>query len=179
MKETVETLYNHPSIVYWTIFNEGWGQFDADSAYGILKGLDSSRIIDATSGWFRRTESDVDSRHIYFKALKPKALDGRPLVISEFGGYSLRVEGHLFGDGNYGYKQFSDSKELEDALIKLYSEEVLPLATWGASAFVYTQVSDVEDETNGFLTYDREVIKVDCERVKSAIFRSSGYIFEK
>ena len=179
MKETVETLYNHPSIVYWTIFNEGWGQFDADSAYDIMKELDSSRIIDATSGWFRRTKSDVDSRHIYFKALKPKGLDGRPLVISEFGGYSLRIDGHLFGDDNYGYKLFSTKEEFEDAIIKLYRDEVLPLARAGACAFVYTQVSDVEDETNGFLTYDREVVKVDVARVNTAISACSGDIFSK
>ena len=179
MEETVETLYNHPSIVYWTIFNEGWGQFDADGAYEIMKRLDSSRIIDSTSGWFRRTKSDVDSRHIYFKALKPKGLDSRPLVISEFGGYSLRVKDHLFGDDNYGYKLFSTMEELEDAVIKLYRDEVLPLARAGASAFVYTQVSDVEDETNGFLTYDREVVKVDAAKVHSVIAACAGDIFSK
>ncbi len=176
MYECVEILYNHPSVVYYTIFNEGWGQFSADEMYEKLTRVDHTRIIDATSGWFRRTKSDVDSRHIYFKPLKPRGLDDRPLVISEFGGYSYRVEGHLYGEGNYGYKQFKTREEFEDALIRLYENEVLPLAIAGAGAFVYTQVSDVEDETNGLVTYDREVIKVDAERVRQVIAKCSGNI---
>lgn len=171
---TAELLYNHPSIVYYTIFNEGWGQFSSDEMYGKLKAIDGSRIIDSTSGWFRRMRSDVDSRHIYFKALKPKRLDGRPLVISEFGGYSYRVEGHLFGKANYGYKLFDSAESFENAVIALYQNEVLPLVKGGASAFVYTQVSDVEDETNGFITYDRRVLKVNAERVKAVVGLCSG-----
>ena len=89
--ETADRLYNVPSIVYYTIFNEGWGQFCADDMYKKLNSFDSTRITDSTSGWFRRHESDVDSRHIYFRPLKPKRLDGRPLVISEFGGYAHGV----------------------------------------------------------------------------------------
>ncbi len=174
MIETAELLYNHPSIVYYTIFNDGWGQFSSDEMYEKLRAVDSTRIIDSTSGWFRRNASDVDSRHIYFKPLKPKKLDGRPLVISEFGGYSLRIDGHLFGDGNYGYKQFKDSVEFEDAVIGLYKNEVLPLVLAGASAFVYTQVSDVEDETNGLVTYDREIVKVNIEKFREVISKCSG-----
>ncbi len=176
MREEVELLYNHPSIVYYTIFNEGWGQFCSDEMYDKLKELDPTRIIDSTSGWFRRTRSDVDSRHIYFKALKPKKPDGRPLVISEFGGYSYRTPGHLFGEKNYGYRLFESREELEDALIALYENEVYPLVSEGASAFVYTQVSDVEDETNGLVTYDRAVIKVSPERLFPAISKSAGKI---
>ncbi len=176
MNETVALLYNHPSILYYTVFNEGWGQFSADEMYKKIKALDPTRIIDTTSGWFRRTESDVDSRHIYFKALKPKKLDGRPLVISEFGGYSYRVDGHLFGDGNYGYKRFDNRDEFEAAIAGLYESEVLPLVREGASAFVYTQVSDVEDETNGLISYDREVVKVGSERFVAAVSACSGKI---
>lgn len=176
MEETSSLLYNHPSVVYYTIFNEGWGQFCSDHMYKKMKELDPTRIVDSTSGWFRRRESDVDSRHIYFKVLKPKNPDGRPLVISEFGGYSYRVPGHLFGEGNYGYRLFSDREEFEEAVIKLYEDEVLPLAMAGASAFVYTQVSDVEDETNGLVTYDREVVKVDEERLASVVSKCSGKV---
>lgn len=174
MYECQQLLYNHPSVVYYTIFNEGWGQFAADEMYEKLASADHTRIIDTTSGWFRRKLSDVDSRHIYFKPLHPKGLDERPLVISEFGGYSYRVQGHLFGEDNYGYKLFNTQSELEDALIKLYETEVLPLVKDGAGAFVYTQVSDVEDETNGLVTYDREVVKVDAARVREAIGKCSG-----
>ena len=90
----------------------------------------------------------------------------RPAVISEFGGYSYRCEGHLFGDGNYGYKLFKSSTDFENAIANLYLNEALPLVKNGVSALVYTQVSDVEDETNGFLTYDRRVMKVNPERIK-------------
>lgn len=176
MRETAELLYNHPSIVYYTIFNEGWGQFTADVMYDKLREIDSTRIIDATSGWFRRTRSDVDSRHIYFKPLKPKGLDKRPLVISEFGGYSYRVPEHLFGDANYGYKSFGNNAEFESALAALYKNEVKPLIERGASAFVYTQLTDVEDETNGLVTYDRAVVKVTSPDTIAAIADCSGKI---
>ena len=166
MYETADHLYNVPSIVYYTIFNEGWGQFSADVMYEKLKSFDSTRIIDSTSGWFRRYESDVDSRHIYFRPLKPKKLDGRPLVISEFGGYAHGVNGHTFGDGTYGYRVFKDIKDYENAVYTLYDTEVRALVENGASAFVYTQVSDVEDEINGFYTYDRQIVKVDADRLK-------------
>ena len=169
MDETVKHLYNCPSIVYYTVFNEGWGQFRADDAYERIKNVDSTRIIDTTSGWFRRTKSDVDSRHIYFKPLKVKGCDGSPLVISEFGGYSHRVADHCFGPKNYGYKTFTTAEELENAIVSLYENEVRPLVEGGASAFVYTQVSDVENETNGFVTYDRRVIKVNVERINKVM----------
>lgn len=160
MRETVELLHNHPSVLYYTIFNEGWGQFTADEVYREAKELDSTRIFDATSGWFTQKESDVDSHHIYFKKLKLKLNPDRPAVISEFGGYSYRCEGHLFGDKNYGYRTYDSSADFEKAIIDLYENEVMPLVKSGVSALVYTQLSDVEDETNGFLTYDRRIAKV-------------------
>ena len=166
MYGTLDHLYNSPSVVYYTIFNEGWGQFCADEAYEKLKGFDPTRIVDSTSGWFRRYKSDVDSRHIYFRALKPKKLDGRPLVISEFGGYAHGVTDHTYSDDVYGYRVMKTQAEYEDAVCKLYDTEVRELVTRGASAFVYTQVSDVEDEINGFYTYDRQVVKIDPDKLK-------------
>lgn len=166
MYETAEHLYNTPSVVYYTIFNEGWGQFNADEMYAKLKAFDTTRVLDSTSGWFRRQDTDVDSRHIYFRPLKPKKLDGRPLVISEFGGYAHGVKGHTFGDGVYGYRVFDKQEDFESALIKLYDTEVRALVEGGASGFVYTQVSDVEDEINGFVTYDRHILKVNADRLK-------------
>ena len=166
MYKSADHLYNVPSIVYYTVFNEGWGQFNADEMYQKLKGYDPTRIIDATSGWFRRHESDVDSRHIYFRALTPKKLDGRPLVISEFGGYAHGVDGHRYSEKVYGYRVFDTQAEYEDAVCKLYETEVRDLVEDGASAFVYTQVSDVEDEINGLVTYDRQIVKVDTKRLK-------------
>ena len=169
MDKTAELLYNSPSVVYYTIFNEGWGQFSADMTYDRLSEFDHTRVIDSTSGWFRRSKSDVDSRHIYFKPLKPKKLDGKPLVISEFGGYAHRIAGHCFGEKVYGYKLYKKRSDFEEAVIRLYDEEVRPLAIAGASAFIYTQVSDVEDETNGFITYDREIVKVDVDKIRETM----------
>ena len=166
MYATADHLYNTPSIVYYTIFNEGWGQFLADEMYEKLKAFDPTRVLDSTSGWFRRNESDVDSRHIYFRPLKPKKLDGRPLVISEFGGYAHSVKDHVYSDHVYGYRVYPEQKALDDAIYKLYDTEVRGLVENGASAFVYTQVSDVEDEINGFVTYDRQVVQVDCEKLR-------------
>lgn len=166
MKATMDYLYNHPSVLYYTVFNEGWGQFTADEVYEEAKKIDSTRIIDATSGWFFQKKSDVDSHHIYFKKLKLKINPERPAVISEFGGYSHRCSGHLFGNKNYGYKTFGKREDFENAVAKLYLEEALLLVKNGVSALVYTQISDIEDETNGFITYDRRVRKVDAERFK-------------
>ena len=163
---TVSLLYNHPSVVYYTVFNEGWGQFDADENYLRLKKIDSTRVWDATSGWFAEKESDVQSEHIYFKKLDLKNDPDRPLVLSEFGGYSCKIEGHSFNlDKTYGYRFFTDTERFADALEALYFDEVIPMIDRGLCATVYTQVSDVEDETNGLLTYDRQVCKVEKERM--------------
>ena len=133
-----------------------------------FKNIDSTRVWDATSGWFQTGKSDVLSEHIYFKPLKLKN-DGRPLVLSEFGGYSLGVKDHIFNPSNaYGYKFFTEKAKFEDAMEKLYLSEVVPaIKNEGLCAIVLTQVSDVEDETNGLVTYDRRVVKIDFERMKS------------
>lgn len=159
---TVELLYNHPCVCYYTIFNEGWGQYDADRIYRELKQLDPTRVWDATSGWFTEKESDVKSEHIYFKKLSLKSDKQRPLVLSEFGGYSCRVEGHCFNlDKNYGYKTCETEQEFSAELEKLYTEQLVPAIRNGLCAAVLTQLSDVEDETNGIVTYDRQIIKPD------------------
>ena len=152
MERTVRQLYNHPCICYWTIFNEGWGQFESAKMYEHMKTLDTSRIIDTASGWFAGAPSDVESLHVYFKPVKLKAAQ-KPVVLSEFGGYSYKPEGHVFNPyKTYGYRFFEKQEDFEDALIKLYEEEVIPALGKGLCAAVYTQVSDVEDETNGLLS---------------------------
>ena len=150
-------------MLYYTVFNEGWGQFCADEMYRYAKALDGTRIIDSTSGWFARQESDVDSRHVYFKRVKLGKVGERPIVISEFGGYSHRVTGHLFGSANYGYKSYEDIGEYESCVSALYKDEIKPLIKQGVSALIFTQISDVEDETNGLVTYDRKVVKINEE----------------
>ena len=161
MDETVKLLYNHPSICYWTIFNEGWGQFDADAAYYRLREIDKSRFIDSTSGWFWQNKSDVDSYHVYFRKANMKPGE-RPMVLSEFGGYACKIEGHYYGGTNeYGYRKCADTNVLRQDIERLYREEIEPLKEKGLCAAIYTQLSDVEDETNGLLTYDRKVKKLD------------------
>ena len=175
MEATVNRLKYHPSVVYWTIFNEGWGQFDSDRVYERLLELDDTRFVDTTSGWFRGHKTQVDSRHIYFRPLNMKASD-KPLVLSEFGGYSYKPAGHVFNDsGTYGYRKFSGQEEFARAVEELYRKQVLPLVKRGLCAAIYTQVSDVEDETNGLVTYDRRVEKLTPERmmpIAQALYRA-------
>lgn len=159
MERTVGLLRAHPSIVVWTVFNEGWGQFCSTELYRRLRALDPTRPIDSASGWFAGGESDFDSRHIYFKPIRLKP-SGKPIFLSEFGGYCLRVDGHLFGDGNYGYRRFDSQTDFEAAMRRLYEEELLPAVAQGLCGAICTQLSDVEDETNGILTYDRRVAKL-------------------
>ena len=157
----IDSLYNHPSVIYYTVFNEGWGQFDADNCYETLKSKDPTRIFDTASGWFKPKKSDVESEHIYFKPIRLSTRK-KPLVLSEYGGYSYRVEGHIFNlDKNYGYKSFKAQADFENALISLFDHELVGAIENGLCGAIYTQLSDVEDETNGLLTYDRAVLKVD------------------
>ena len=167
-RATVEILYNHPSVVYYTIFNEGWGQYDTDRLYDELKALDGTRIWDSTSGWFAKKKSDVVSEHVYFKKIDLSARPDRPLVLSEFGGYSCKIPDHSFNlDKAYGYKSFNTKDDLMSAIEALYRDEIIPaINESGLSAAVLTQVSDVEDEINGLFTYDRQVNKTDADRMK-------------
>jgi hypothetical protein len=179
MEVTVKQLRNHPCILYWTIFNEGWGQFDSASVYAKLKELEPERIIDATSGWFRQAASDVDSRHIYFTPWSTLKASDKPLVLSEFGGYACPVKGHLFNpDKAYGYKSCTSLSHFQQSIETLYRTKVIPAAKRGLCGAIITQVSDVEDEINGFLTYDRKVNKAD-EAAMRAIAGELQQIFRR
>ena len=163
LKKTVKQLYNHPCVCYWTIFNEGWGQFDSDRMYEYLKGLDDTRFIDSTSGWFKKEKSDVESLHVYFKPVSVSKCD-KPIMLSEFGGYAYSVGGHVANEkSTYGYKKFTRREELSKAIEELYTTQIIPNIKNGLCGAIYTQLSDVEDETNGLLTYDRHLCKVDKE----------------
>ena len=160
-QETVELLKSHPSVAYWTVFNEGWGQFASDLVYPLVRSWDPNRIIDTTSGWFRRKNSDVESYHIYFNFWhRLKMHKTRPVIVSEFGGFALPVAGHLFNpDKSFGYKTCKDLAHYREAVEELYRTRILPAIGQGLCGAIYTQVSDVEDEINGILTYDRKVNK--------------------
>jgi len=159
----LEHLANCVSIAMWVPFNEGWGQFDANRAVDFIRERDASRTIDHASGWHDQGGGDCVSPHIYFTKLKaPKNWDGRAFVLSEFGGYSHAVEGHVWNPGKvFGYRKFKTLDALRAAYANLFAKQVQPLIGQGLSAAVYTQVSDVEDEVNGVMTYDREVVKVE------------------
>ena len=166
MEATVSQLKNHPSICYWTIFNEGWGQFDSDKVFEIFLKLDDTRFVDSTSGWFRQHRSQVDSRHVYFRKVKLTGDGKSPLVLSEFGGYSYKPEGHVFNtESTYGYGKYRTREEFAQAVQNLYRNEIVPCVKRGLCAAIYTQVSDVEDETNGLRTYDRKVEKLKPEEM--------------
>ena len=164
MTETMMHLHNFPCIIGYTLFNEGWGQFASDEIYEKAKKLDPTRLYDSTSGWFAQTKNDFDSRHIYFDfqhfPKNPKA----PLFMSEFGGCSYVVEGHVFAsEKNYGYGKTKNTAELMKNIRSVYDKVIFASIPHGCVGYVYTQLSDVEDETNGFYTYDRQVCKVDKE----------------
>ena len=159
MEGTVRHLYNCPCIAMWCIFNEGWGQFDSRKAYEKLLALDCTRSVDIASGWHDQGDGQICSLHVYFRRFR-MVRDRRAVVLSEFGGYNCHVEGHCFNDANYGYRRFADCEKLTAALCRLYQNEILPAKAHGLCAAVYTQLSDVEDEQNGILTYDRAVCKL-------------------
>lgn len=166
-EEIIEQLYNCVCIGVWVPFNEGWGQFDSGKFTRWLKGKDDTRIIDSVSGWHDQGvgETELRSLHIYYTRLKvPK--DSRPVVLSEFGGYSLQTERVFDPNKEFGYKKFKSKEELAVALEKLYLKKILPLIGKGLCGCIYTQVSDVEEEINGFVTYDRKILKVPVEKMR-------------
>ena len=136
-----------------------------DAAYDALHALDSSRFIDTASGWFATKKSDVDSPHVYFKPVKCRPSQ-KPMLLSEFGGYSLPIKGHVSSPEHvYGYRKFRDEGEFRKALLQLYREEILPAARAGLSGAIYTQLTDIEDEINGLVTYDRRHVKIDMKEM--------------
>ena len=161
--DTLTHLYSHPCIVGYTIFNEGWGQYDSDRIYRACKVTDPSRFFVSASGWFAQKESDVQSEHVYFRNKVLKAVrPGQFLLLSECGGFSRRVEGHVDEHlKNYGYGKREDTEDsLLSRIRELYDGMVLPSIPNGLCGCIYTQLSDVEGETNGLYTYDRQVCKV-------------------
>ena len=166
MADTVRHLYNCPCIALWTVFNEGWGQFDALEMANELKMLDATRFIDHASGWQDQGREEMKSRHIYFRPVKLKN-DGRALALTEYGGYVLAVDGHRWTDRVFGYRICRDAAALTRDYEKLMLRQVLPhIRKEGLTAAVYTQITDVEEELNGLMTYDREVLKIPEETLR-------------
>jgi beta-galactosidase/beta-glucuronidase len=171
----VESLKNHPSIVLWTIFNEGWGQFDTEKVYNCVKYIDDTRIIDVASGWFKNTKiNEVESLHVYFKPLKCKFKTDKPTIISEFGGYALNIKDHTYAKKAFGYKKIKTIDKFNEEFLKLYERDIINNIHKGLCASIYTQLTDVETEINGIMTYDRKVIKLD-EKVANNIKQRLKY----
>jgi hypothetical protein len=165
LKAMIDGRHNHPSIVMWVVFNEGWGQFDTERITKWTKEHDPTRLVNCASGWADRGVGDVHDIHVYPGPGSPKPEEKRAAVLGEFGGLGLEIKGHIWGDKIWGYAAAKDSEELtrkyERLLAKVWELKEKP----GLSAAVYTQITDVETEGNGLLTYDRAVIKGDLDRI--------------
>ncbi len=169
LKELIDNRYNHPSIVMWVPFNEGWGQFDTGRLARWIGKYDPSRLVDSASGWADRGVGDVYDIHAYPGPRAPAIEPYRAIVLGEFGGLGLPLKGHTWqSEDNWGYRSFEDAQALTEAYLDLL-EKLKPLiADRGLAAAVYTQTTDVEIEVNGLMTYDREIIKMDPAKVRQA-----------
>lgn len=168
--QMIDLLYNTVSLALWVPFNEGWGQFDALKAAEFIRKRNDTRPIDHASGWYDQGGGDIKSIHWYFRPYhhKQPPKEQRPICLTEYGGYNCAVPGHCWGEGaEFGYKKIADPAEFNRAFQKLMEEQIIPAKERGLAAAVYTQVSDVEGERNGLLTYDRKVCKAN-----EAIFRA-------
>jgi len=163
MEETVHQLQNVTSISTWVPFNEAWGQFDSKNATKMISTWDPTRLIDHASGWHDQGCGDYKSSHIYFTPIHFRKRHGknRILALTEFGGYSWMVQDHSFHPEKvFGYRKFASQSELNQAVMDLYQNQVQNAVEKGLSILVYTQLTDVEDEVNGFYTYDRKIEKI-------------------
>ncbi len=169
---TVELLRNVVSIAVWTPFNEAWGQFDANRIARRVAALDPTRQVNHTSGWVDQGGGDLRSFHAYLRPFEmPRRRarrwrrDDRAVALTEYGGFSMRVEGHDWSPREFGYRHLEDSESFTEAFAELH-EPLAGAVRQGLAATVYTQLSDVEDELNGLLTWDREVLKIDAVVVR-------------
>lgn len=166
----VRHLYNCPCIAMWVPFNEGWGQFDAAQAVDIIHELDTSRTVDHASGWHDQGIGETKSLHVYFRPYRFRPdRKGRAVMLTEFGGYNCLIRGHSFNNRDFGYRKLNDTDKLREALEELYSGQIAPAYEQGLAAAIYTQISDVEDELNGLITYDRQVVKIPPEIVRKIV----------
>ena len=160
-------LYNHPSIATWVPFNEGWGQFDANKATALIRKVDPTRFVNEACGWFDQHGGDMYSIHNYSKGLEIQAQPDRVVALTEFGGYSYAMPGHLACQKEFGYQSFHSKEELTENYKRLWEEEIYPNIPRGMCSTVYTQTSDIEEEINGIFTYDRDEVKFIEEEVRA------------
>jgi beta-galactosidase/beta-glucuronidase len=165
LQEMIKEHFSHPSIVVWVPFNEGWGQFKTAEIVDFIRGLDGTRLINPASGWTDRNVGDIKDIHAYPGPAMPDPEKNRAIVLGEFGGLGLPVEGHTWQTkDNWGYRSFEDRDKLFEAYMGLINQ-LMPMVGKGLSAAVYTQTTDVEIEVNGLMTYDRAMIKMEPEKL--------------
>jgi hypothetical protein len=174
VRETLELLRNVVSLAVWTPFNEGWGQFDANKIARWIGDTDPTRQVNHTSGWVDQGGGDIRSFHAYLHAFempsrrrvrRPWRPDRRAIALTEYGGFSMRVEDHDWSPREFGYRHFDDAESLAQGFVELH-QPLADAVRRGLAATVYTQLSDVEDELNGLLTWDREILKIDPDVVR-------------
>jgi hypothetical protein len=169
LRRLVEGMGNHPCIVMWVPYNEGWGQWDTPRIVDMIKSLDPSRLVNNASGWTDRKVGDVNDMHNYPGPGAPDPEPNRAAVLGEFGGLGLPIRGRTWQtERNWGYRSFADSTALTSAYVDLLARLYPLIETKGLSAAVYTQTADVEVEVNGLMTYDRAVVKMDIKQVADA-----------
>lgn len=156
----ISYLNNHPSIIGYTIFNEGWGQFDSDNVYKHFKTKYPNLIFDSTSGWYKQKQSDLISEHWYFNNLNKLSKQKEKIFLSEFGALCYKVKTNCFSQKKvFGYKYYKNSFELEKHYNSLFQNKIIPYKD-NLNGIIYTQFSDIEEEDNGLVTYDRKVLKI-------------------
>ena len=163
----MDLLRNSPATIIYTLFNEGWGQFDSTRIYNFASKYDINRLYDTTSGWYDNENSNFLSKHIYFKPLKKYKDKNRAYLLSEFGGCTLCLEDHFYGKKVAGYKKFKDIDDVTKGYKKLFKKIIKYTKDKDMAGFIYTQLSDVEDEVNGIYTFDRKTLKIKEEVIKS------------
>jgi hypothetical protein len=169
LKALIDSHCNHPSIVMWVIFNEGWGQYDTERLVQWAERYDPTRLINCASGWNDVGVGHVHDIHSYPGPAAPQPEPNRAAVLGEFGGLGLPLKGHTWQDEkNWGYRSFTDRESLTNAYIALLQRLRSLISSPGLSAAVYTQTTDVEVEVNGLMTYDRAMIKMDADRIDAA-----------
>ena len=162
--DTVENLFNCTCIAMWVPFNEGWGQFDSKRVVENIRKNDDSRTVDHASGWHDQGIGDFKSLHVYFRPYRfKKDKIGRPVILSEFGGYGMELG--ATERKTFTYRKYTTKEQLTDAIVRLYEKQIIPAKEKGLAASIYTQVSDVEQEVNGLLSYDRKTVKVIEEEI--------------
>ncbi|OBZ08610.1 sugar-binding domain-containing protein [Bacillus sp. FJAT-26390] len=166
-KEMIDQFRNHPSIVVWTVFNEGWGQYETERLTNWAMSYDPTRLINNASGWTDKNVGHLVDMHAYPAPNAPQATDTRAAVLGEYGGLGLKVPGHEWNSNVFSYEEQENVTKLTDRYVT-FINQLKALKKTGLSAAVYTQITDVEMEINGLLSYDRKVEKADFIRVAQA-----------